>query len=260
MKPLFAWIALAGLTLAGVLVYRARSHEAGEGTLIDGLDDEGRPIHLRVDWMLPDPKDPEGQDHLYGVSIETDGGWRPYCGRDIEGRSAAIPVAGSFDPARGTFADAGPETFTFACTGGAVGKCLRFGYRPWRTYDGGSLEPLHSACVRLIRADYCGNGHGHTVNGTRIDLYDRVGIQQPEPDSGFTEDFEAGWDPHGATYLRIPRWNDDVAAIVAECPEKLAGRAALDGGLEPDEVVRRFPETLMIDHRMHNSGDRLVHQ
>ena len=73
-----------------------------------------------------------------------------------------------------------PEQFLITCTGGAEGKCVRFGYKPWRqSPDGGSLLAYyHSVC------DWCGpirgDGIGHTRNGTPIDLFDRIGIQPDE--------------------------------------------------------------------------------
>ena len=52
-----------------------------------------------------------------------------------------------------------PGRILITCTGGAKGKCIRFGYQPWRTLpDGTSLDPYYQACVRLVRADYGGDG------------------------------------------------------------------------------------------------------
>jgi len=82
--------------------------------------------------------------------------------------------------------------FLITCTGGAEGKCVRFGYKPWRRGpDGVSLAPYYQTCVRLVRADYCGDGIGHTRNGTPIDLFDTIGIQSDEVAPGMT--FEAAW-------------------------------------------------------------------
>jgi len=66
--------------------------------------------------------------------------------------------------------------------------------------------PYFESCIRTARADYCGNDQATTRDGTSIDLYDRVGIQQRTPDlEGY--DFEAGWGPKGAIcidHARIP--------------------------------------------------------
>jgi hypothetical protein len=86
--------------------------------------------------------------------------------------------------------------------------------RPW----------LHQACVRMIRADYCGDGRPHTRDGTRIDLYDRLGIQRDEPVPGMS--FEAAWGPGGALCVRHARLPDvlDLERLAAECP-RLAARS-----------------------------------
>jgi hypothetical protein len=234
--------------------------EAATGSIVAGHGDDGQPIALRIDSNEPDPRDPEGEVHLYGVSIQAgDGSWGPYCVPDADGRRAAIPVAGSWSESLGRLPDAGADALTFACTSGAIGKCLRFGYKTWKSGDRGRrLGDLHATCVRLVRADYCGNGHGHTVDGTRIDFWDADGIQRREAHSPFQEDFEAGWSPAGATYLNIPRWTDDVAAILRECPERLVHRTSLDVRLGPDQVAAHFPETLMFNNRMHRPEDRMA--
>ena len=47
-----------------------------------------------------------------------------------------------------------------------------------------------------MRADYCGNGKPHTRDGTRIELWDREGIQVDTSEPGLT--FEAAWNEDGA--------------------------------------------------------------
>jgi hypothetical protein len=58
----------------------------------------------------------------------------------------------------------------------------------------------------MVRADYAGDGIGHTRNGTLIDLFDRLGIQQPgDSPPGRTLAFEAAWGPEGAVCVRRMR-------------------------------------------------------
>jgi len=220
------------------------------GTVIDAYSEAGAPIRLRVDAIETDPEDPDHELTLYGVSVQPAGSqqWAPYCSLDRNGRSRAIPIEGSWD-ARGTWT-AGDGAITFACTSGAIGKCLRFGYRPWKQVGGRSLRDHHLACVRMVRADYCGDGTPHTRDGTRIDIYDPLGIQKrADDDPADPQIFEAGWSPAGATYLYRPRLSDRTAEIVAECPDKLAGRVPGEGEppLETAEILRRFPETLLFN-------------
>jgi ADYC domain-containing protein len=47
---------------------------------------------------------------------------------------------------------------------------VRFGYKPWREAAGKPRWDYHQACVRMVRADYAGDGIGHTRDGTLIDL------------------------------------------------------------------------------------------
>jgi hypothetical protein len=113
--------------------------------------------------------------------------------------------------------------FLITCTGGAEGKCVRFGYKPWKTSrDGATLAPYYQACVRLVRADYCGDGIGHTRNGTPIDLFDTIGAQSDEVAPGMI--FEAAWGPDGAVCVRHTRLREvlDPVALVEQCP-RLAG-------------------------------------
>lgn len=226
-------------------------HPAEIGSIVEAFSEAGEHVRLRVDAIEPDPSDAEHELTLYGLSVQVAGSaeWQPYCSPDREGRSRAIPVDGSWDQ-RGDWS-AGDGAITFACTSGAIGKCMRWGYRPWKEVGGKSLHDHHLACVRMVRADYCGNGTPHTREGTRIEVFDPLGIQKRDPEDP-KDPFimEAGWSPSGATYLYRPRLHDRVAEIAAECPEKLGARVPATAGeppLTPEEIHRRYPETLIIN-------------
>jgi hypothetical protein len=233
----------------------------GPGAVIDALTDDGVAQRFRIDTVTPDPRDRDGDVWLYGVSVldPASGQWRPYCMPDIEGRRAAIPIQGSWrsDAAFQPGSDQpAANRVTFACTSGAIGKCVRFGYKPWKTHDGVALAPYHAACVRMVRADYCGDGRPHTVDGTRIDVWDHLGIQRRDQPADHPEVFEAAWSPTGAAYLHVPRWSDDVDDIIKDCPAHFAGRTSADGPLDPDQATRRFPEALVFDARFLRAADR----
>jgi hypothetical protein len=244
-------LAVAALAiLVAALACSRGSKDVAPGTQLDGLSEDGASIHLRIDWVSPDPKGPDPTTPLYGVSVKAGDAWVPYCAPDRTGVRAAYALSGSYSTSR-PWQDSG--AVTFACTSGALGKCVRLGYAPWRsTRDGRSLRPFHEACVRMIRADYCGDGRTHTVDGTPIDVHDAIGVQSREPpDPAHPRVLEAGWSPSGATFLHRARLADDVAAIVAECPDKLAGRTSAAGAAAPTdaEIVARYPETLIVDDR-----------
>ncbi|MFY0563388.1 ADYC domain-containing protein [Archangium lansingense] len=161
---------------------------------------DGSQVALRVDAVTPG-QDENADVWTYRVSYQSpaDGNWYPIC-RDASGQPAnAIAVAGYWDYRQGLPGVGGrkyedPRAFTFACEGAAIAKCIRFGYKPWASVGGVSLSAHHQACTRLIRADYCGDGTSHTVNGQWVNLYDAVGVQQDTETWGS----EAEWGTEGA--------------------------------------------------------------
>jgi hypothetical protein len=248
---------LAALVSCGAPAPPARpaADAVGPGTLLEGRTEGGEVQHFRIDAVAADPRDRDGDVSLYSVSILVgDAQWRPYCLPDAEGRRAVIPVQGSWG------ADGVPQPasdlVTFACTSGAIGKCIRFGYKPWKQHRGVALSRYHAACIRMVRADYCGDDRPHTVDGTQIDIWDSLGIQSRDERTGHPELFEAAWSPGGAAYLNVPRWSDDVADVIADCPEHFRGRTSRDGALLPSEVAQHFPEVLIFDARFVRSEDR----
>jgi len=86
------------------------------------------------------------------------------------------------------------SSFTFACRGASIAKCVELGYEPWSSVGNVSLRDYHQACVRMLRADYCGDGSSWTVDGTLINVYDNLGIQH-DSEKWKTE---AEWTPAGA--------------------------------------------------------------
>ena len=96
---------------------------------------------------------------------------------------------------------------------------MRFGYYPWaQAPDGRPMRDVYNACVRMVRADYCGAGTATTRDGMLIDVYDDSGIQKPD-DSPNTE-FEAGWTAGGAVCVRRVRVKENISldSLVAACP------------------------------------------
>lgn len=195
------------------------------GAVLDVADDAGNPLTVRINGHRPDPLDPSGETVLYALSTPdpaAPGGWTSLCRPGPDGLALGFPLAGAWT-ADGRHV-AAPGSFGITCTAGAVGKCVRFGYRPWQAGpDGRPLWDLHQACVRLVRADYCGDGLGHTRDGTPIDISDRLGIQVSEatPEMGF----EAAFGPEGAVCVRRTRLPDvlDLDRLAATCP-RLVGR------------------------------------
>lgn len=187
-----------------------------------GVRLHGAEQRIRIDAVEPDPADPALL--LHSISVQrSDGGWQPLCEAAPDGSRAGFPLAGRAK-ADGTLAPGRGGDVEVVCTSGAQGKCLRLGYRPWaRQPDGSAMLPVFNACVRMIRADYAGRGVPRTRDGTRVQVFDALGIRRSAAADLAT--FEAGWDEHGAVCVRRPRIPGlaDLQEIRRSSP-RLAGR------------------------------------
>lgn len=120
------------------------------------------------------------------------------CAPDAEGRRLGFPVAD------------GRGGFELTCTSGAIGKCVRWGYRPWDEQPGGPpLRALHRACVHMARADYGGDGRASAREGTLIYFCDRFGVRSCRDDAPMT--FEAAWGAAGAVCVARVRVSENIS-------------------------------------------------
>ncbi len=190
---------------------------------------DGKPVRARIASVEPDPMARSGEVLLYDLEIiEADGSERPLCAPDPDGRRVGFPIAGRTDE---TGALAPVAGFEFVCTSGAQGKCVRFGYAPWKQGpDGQFLLRHYNACVRMLRADYCGDGRSFTRDGTIISFADRIGINNiSDGTKAFARPeelpFEASWNAEGAVCVARTRISDKatLVGLRAACP-KIADR------------------------------------
>jgi hypothetical protein len=174
-----------------------------------------RALRVRIDAVEHDPDARLGDVWLHTISAQApDGSWRNICQAGPDGRRQGFPLAGRVRLGDTVLDAAEVGVFDITCTSGARGKCVRWGYLPW--VEGGLDR--YNACVRMARADYCGDGRGTTRDGMSIDMYDDRGIQEPDNDP--THDFEAGWTSSGAVCVRHVRVKENVAlaALAEMCP------------------------------------------
>jgi hypothetical protein len=228
------------LTVVGtrVLVREAdgalASNEDLIGSLLVARSEGGIRNAYRIDSIEPDPKDPSGETLLYELSTKdpVTGAWTPACKPDAAGVAKGFPLEGVWTPG-GEHVRA-PGQFEITCTSGAIGKCVRMGYKPWK---GAAMWDRHQACVRMVRADYCGDGTAHTRDGTLIDVFDDAGIQKDEPDPGMS--FEAGWGKDGAvcvSHTRVPEvWT--LAQARAACPARLGAACTEERAREDSRAL-----------------------
>lgn len=186
---------------------------------------ESSPQTVLVDAVSNDPLDPSGETLIYkmrALDPET-GRWEELCNPDAAGERWAFPLRGQWDEDGHPVSDQG---FTLTCADGSLGKCVRWGYKPWKTLpDGTRLAEYHQACVRMVNANYCGDNRT-TRDGMLIDYWDDLGIATADPDPqrmGLT--FEAAWGPNGAicvAHTRVPE-HETLDGLRLDCP-RLAGR------------------------------------
>lgn len=258
MKQAYGHLILAlGIALSiGGSNGRARSTAFVQGKEIVGatltsFTEKGHSLTLKIKNVQLDSQDADKEIYLYTVLYQRpDNQWHNLCLPSTEGTTQAIPLSGRWDEA-GNYINDG--SITFACTDGALGKCVRWGYKPWKTFKGESLRDYHQACTRMVRADYCGNGVGHTQDGTPIDVYDRLGLQQRTKESGMV--FEAAWDINGVVTLNRPRFKEAMMQLVKDCPKKL--KSAIEQGKSEDRLLAGTSQPLLFNDSFANPVGRL---
>jgi len=173
----------------------------------------GDTLGLRIDntGVLPSPN---ADVRTLMISYETSSGWTPLCTSSTNSTNEAIAFPGTWN--LGTVRhqwDA--NLFSLACRGATFAKCVELGYK------GDSLiDTYHAACVRAIRADYCGDGQSHTITGTEINIYDKLGRQLDTQSWAL----ESNWTPDGATCIHKARVLPSLA--VGDVPACISDRAA----------------------------------
>jgi hypothetical protein len=230
-------ISQQGVQLQGAELVSVRSDNGAvvrgeelEGATMTGVLTNGSSIELAIEAVNAS-NDPGILE--YTVRALVGSSWTSLCGETADGQPiTAIPLSGRWDFSSGTATGGDyiedPSLFTFACDGAVLAKCVKLGYKPWETIeecDGSSCQevskrPLHQACTRMMRADYCGDSAPHTRDGTPINIWDNFGVQEPEAaDGNWKRDAE--WSPDGAVCIKSFRYNNGASDYVdAFCPEK----------------------------------------
>ena len=210
-------------------------------------------VEYRITGIVPEDAihDPTqtGATFLYTLEENVDGtgSWQPACPVDSDGRRAAIAVADLWDEMGNRNSSA--PLFTLGCTTGAVAKCYRWGYRPWVT-GYGNLQITHETCTRLARADYCGDGVSHTLDGTLINVWDNLAPPGPIQAQGTTPPgmtFEAAWDQNGALCFSHARWSAGGAVTAAACPNRLQPPQGNQPGTVCDNALQGGAGARMFD-------------
>jgi len=195
---------------------------------------QGRSIEIAIQGVEVDRYAVGGRVVLHRFVAKDDSGEAlDLCSPDAEGRNHGFPVPD------------GRGGFDLTCTSGAIGKCIRWGYRHWEEVPGGPpLRALHRACVHMARADYGGDGASSTRDGTLIDIQDHFGIQRFGRDVRMA--FEAAWGVDGAICVARPRIADNISlAQIGERYVHLAPR--LGPAACTEESAMREPAALLFN-------------
>jgi hypothetical protein len=215
---------------------RAVPPERFVGAVFDATLVDGGTVALRIDGMERGHTPNDRDITRYRVSYATAGGWQPLCGVDPSGHAIpAVPLEGRWDPGQGTPTGGAhlddESVFTFACEGYVLAHCVEAGYAPWRqamvcrrghACERVDLAPWYQACTRMMRADYCGDGTPHTVDGTPINVYDAFRIRV-DSESWL---FEAEWDEDGARCMVEERLSGHDPACMADLVDPNCGDPA----------------------------------
>ena len=130
----------------------------------------------------------------------TEGKWIPICKPDSNGECWAIPVKNLVHEWKHWNPSATEITLGIACTSGAIGKCLAWGFDPFADDSVKNDECL--SCVRMVRADYCGDGISYTISGEIIGFIIPGRKMSRLPNHWV---FEAAWGPDGANCVNTAR-------------------------------------------------------
>lgn len=216
-------ISLTGVSLTGVSVSNTVLHGTKSGATVSGAQLVGATmkgqmtdatlVDLRIDASTTLAA-PNADVRVYSISYSTTTGWQPLC-TDATLGNQAILFPGTWNLTTVKH-QADANLFTVGCRGATFAKCEELGYK------GDSLIDTYlETCIRALRADYCGDGVSHTIDGTLINIYDKLNIQTDT----VAWSIESNWTPDGALCINKAR----VATSLVEpaVPACMASRAKI---------------------------------
>jgi hypothetical protein len=185
------------------------------------LERDGQPIAnlmIAAHQKVPRWADGASAAQAYGLVYVGDDGVseRNVCGGEISDPHAAIALVlggETYDLATKQVAPA-PGWFSVACAGSAAAKLSLLGYGP---QSSPTTVKQRQATLKMITADYCGDGTSYTENGTPLLWENLSGSVDLEAAPG---EIEAVWTSAGALCLdasRIP--GVDVGCALPACDD-----------------------------------------
>jgi ADYC domain len=143
---------------------------------------------------------------------------------DITSHGALVYAGDHLDAwSRTVEAPVSPTLFNLACAGTAMAKLHLLRHTEASNYNGlyPTAIPDRTAMLKMINADYCGDGRSFTIDGQPLRWQDNTGFAQrplslDTTAGGDIWSIEAIWGPSGAICLDIPR-RFKPAHILANC-------------------------------------------
>lgn len=191
---------IAGEALVGTEIVLARDGETIASLRIAAFD------------KVPRWAEKAADAHAYALVYATDDGVteRSVCGGDAA--DARVPNAlvlgdETYDLTTKEVYEAAKGIFTIACAGSAAAKLSLLGYGPQSSK---TSVKQRQATLKMITADYCGDGHSYTQNGTPL-LWENASGSVPLAEDPAA--IEAVWTADGALCLDATR----IAGIEVGC-------------------------------------------
>lgn len=123
-------------------------------------------------------------------------------GLSFEQTNVVFTPGETYDPVALTVQPGVSDRVTMSCRGHAVAKLKFLGHDPSDAY--GSTVDGRQAALKMLTADYCGDGQPHTTVGHPLNFADDLGLFEPHVFAP-ASDMEARWDQDGAVCLSEPR-------------------------------------------------------
>jgi len=209
----------------------------------------GGPVYVSQLRILDHVSDPDGGSlyEFHKVDPQTGELIAPICEMSSTGdRLAAVFTDFSINVTNGAVS-ASDKIIHIACTGASPGKTPLFGYTPQVGTE------VFRLVNRVIRADYCADGHPYTYPGNTLEILDNF---SPGSEGTTLADvyanlggmqLEAMWDENGVLCMETPRVST-LERLDVSCPVKtVAGQSehnwkppACDSFVDPDPTALRF--------------------
>jgi hypothetical protein len=178
------------------------------------LKGKTRDVTVRI-RATPRPKEVGALEYslwtTYQLELELGDG-RPAVNACRDPGDVAFPIAGYWKEDGRYTKDS--KQFSFACTRRSAASCLEKGLLD--TSKNADTVSLFEACIRMARADYCGDGESYTKHGSFVTLWDNRNIVTRSSFEALS--FEAAWDKDGMVCSARTRWNaSEIAA--PSCPQ-----------------------------------------